>query len=89
VFEIVQFFFYLSSSSKQLFMKSLGTLLFLFGAAAIIFGFMDKVPRLLEWIYKWGEGTAWAIKIGFVVVGALIYIMAGRQSKKTNDPGQS
>jgi hypothetical protein len=62
-------------------MKSLGSLLFIFGAAAIIFGFMERVPRILEWIYNWGEGVAWAIKIGFIVVGALLFIMGNRQKQ--------
>jgi hypothetical protein len=64
-------------------MKSLGSLLFIFGAAAIIFGFMERVPRILEWIYNWGEGVAWAIKIGFIVVGALLFIIGSRQKQAT------
>ena len=43
-------------------MKSIGSILFLFGVAAIVLGFMDRVPAVLEWIYGWGETTAWAIK---------------------------
>lgn len=64
-------------------MKSIGSLLFLFGAAAIVLGFMDRVPSVLEWIYKWGEGTAWGIKIGFVVLGAALYYLGTRQKKAT------
>jgi hypothetical protein len=59
-------------------MKSIGSFLFLLGAAAIIFGFMNMYPRILKWIYDWGEGTAWAIKIGFVVVGAALYLLGSR-----------
>jgi hypothetical protein len=64
-------------------MKSIGGLLFLFGAAAIVMGFMDIVPKLLVWIYKWGEGTAWAIKIGLVVVGAGLYLMGSRKESSS------
>jgi hypothetical protein len=63
-------------------MKSIGSLLFIFGLAAIIFGFMDMAPKLLMWIYDWGEGAAWAIKIGFVVVGAVLYYLGTRQKKE-------
>jgi hypothetical protein len=63
-------------------MKSIGSLLFIFGLAAIIFGFMDMAPKLLLWIYDWGEGTAWAIKIGFVAVGAILYYLGTRQKKE-------
>lgn len=68
-------------------MKSIGSLLIVFGIAAIIFGFMEKVPKLLVWIYNWGEGAAWAIKIGFVVVGAIFLIM-GSKRQSTNNAGQ-
>jgi hypothetical protein len=60
-------------------MKSIGSLLFIFGAAAIIFGFMDRAPRLMLWVYNWGDGAAWAIKIAFVVAGAALYFMGRRQ----------
>ena len=64
-------------------MKSIGSLLFLFGAAAIILGFMDRVPILLQWIYDLGETGAWAVKIGFVVVGAAMYLIGNKQKKET------
>ncbi|HEY6503942.1 MAG TPA: hypothetical protein VIZ28_08220 [Chitinophagaceae bacterium] len=69
-------------------MKSIGSLLFIFGVAAIIFGFMDRVPSLLEWIYEWGEGPAWAIKIGFVVVGGILYMMGRKQKSQEESTGQ-
>ena len=62
-------------------MKSIGTLLFLYGVAAIVFGFMDRVPIVLEWIYGWGETTAWAIKIGFVAIGAVLYFVGNKQKQ--------
>jgi hypothetical protein len=60
-------------------MKSIGSLLLLFGAAAIIMGFMDFVPRILQWIYLWGETNAWIIKIGLVVLGAALYLIGSRK----------
>ena len=62
-------------------MKSIGSLLFLFGAAAIVLGFMNKVPSILEWIYTWGDGAAWAIKIGFVALGAVLYLVGNKQKQ--------
>lgn len=63
-------------------MKSIGSLMFLFGAAAAVLGFMDRVPRLLMWIYNWGDGVAWAIKIGLIVVGAILYLMGSRSKEE-------
>ena len=70
-------------------MKSIGSLLFIFGAAAIIFGFMERVPSLLVWIYNWGDGAACAIKIGFVVLGATLYILGTRQKSSTAETPHS
>lgn len=49
-------------------MKNFGGFLALLGIAAIVMNYLDGVPRLLMWIYKWGDDTAWAIKIGLVVI---------------------
>ena len=65
-------------------MKSIGSLLFLFGVAAIVLGFMDRVPAVLEWIYGWGETTAWALKIGFVAIGAVLYLVGNKQKQATS-----
>lgn len=48
-----------------------------FGAFAIILNFMDRVPTLLAWIYNWGDAVAWSIKIGLIVVGAVLFFMGG------------
>ena len=38
-------------------------------------GFMDKVPQVLGWIYFWGDGIAWVIKISLVAGGALLWYL--------------
>jgi hypothetical protein len=58
-------------------MKSVGSFLILIGIAAIVMHFFHYVPRVLFWIYQWGEGVAWGIKIGLVVIGVLLYAAAG------------
>lgn len=56
-------------------MKKIGSYMVFFGAFAIVLNFVNAVPRLLMWIYTWGEGVAWAIKIALVVVGALLWFL--------------
>ena len=56
-------------------MKQIGSIMFIFGAMATITGFMNSVPKLLVWIYNWGDTTAWIIKIGLIVAGAVLYLM--------------
>ena len=56
-------------------MKKIGGYLAFFGLFAIGLDFFGRVPKLLMWIYNWGETVAWSIKIGLVVVGAILYFM--------------
>ncbi len=60
-------------------MKTIGTYMAIFGILAIILNFFNAVPRLLAWIYNWGEGVAWGIKIAFVIVGAILYFIGKNQ----------
>ena len=60
-------------------MKTIGTYKAIFGILAIILNFFNAVPRLLAWIYNWGEGVAWGIKIAFVIVGAILYFIGKNQ----------
>lgn len=63
--------------------QKIGTFLFVIGVIAIIMNFFNYVPKLLTWIYNWGEGPAWGIKIAFIVVGAALWFVGGRsQSRK-------
>ena len=56
-------------------MKNIGSTLFVLGVLAIVLNYLDRVPRLLMWIYNWGETTAWAIKIGIILLGAILYFI--------------
>lgn len=66
-------------------MKSIGSFMFIVGALSIVLNFFDRVPKVLVWIYQWGDGVAWAIKIALVVVGAILFL-AGNNSEE--DPKQ-
>lgn len=70
-------------------MKSIGVTLIVLGVLAIILGFFNYVPRLLVWIYNWGEGAAWGIKIGVIVVGVILYMIGNKSNDKTQQQGQS
>lgn len=53
-----------------------------FGLFAIVLNFFDRVPSILMWIYEWGEGVAWAIKIGLVVVGAVLFFLGKPETEE-------
>lgn len=64
-------------------MKSIGSFMVIIGVLAIVLNFFDRVPKILVWIYKWGEGVAWIIKIALVVVGAVLYLAGNKSEEKT------
>ena len=66
-------------------MRSIGSFMALLGIAAIVMNFLDRVPRLLMWIYEWGEGVAWAIKIGLVVVGGALYFFGPKSDEQEDE----
>ena len=62
-------------------MRLLGLLLLAFGIALFVVHFMKMDVQLLHWVDTWGEGAAWGIRGGFVVVGLLL-TMTGKQKGK-------
>ena len=70
-------------------MKKLGGYMVFFGLFAIVLKFVDRVPTLLAWIYEWGETPAWAIKIGLIVIGAVLYFMGGSKTDDSDDTSQT
>ena len=56
-------------------MKNFGSFLLLLGVLAIVLDFFNYVPKLLFWIYEWGDGVAWIIKIALIVVGGILWFL--------------
>ena len=61
----------------------IGGYLVVFGVLAIVLGIFNVVPRILGWIYIWGNAVAWLIKISFVVVGCVLYFK-GQSTRNDN-----
>ena len=57
----------------------------LLGGLAIVLNFLDRVPRLLMWIYNWGDNVAWAIQIGLVVVGGALYFLSPKEEEEVQE----
>ena len=62
-------------------MKRIGSSLVIIGLLAIVLNFINYVPRVLIWIYQWGEGPAWGIKIALLVLGAILYIAGSKKQE--------
>ena len=56
-------------------MKRFGSTLFILGLLAFGLNYMNAVPKVLAWIYNWGEDTAMWIKAGITGGGALLWLL--------------
>ncbi len=72
-------------------MKKIGSYMVIVGVFAIVLGFLDRVPKILIWIYSWGDTVAWAIKIGLIVVGAALFLIGGGDQEEAlpEEPSES
>ena len=57
-------------------MRQFGFYFILAGIGSIILSLFDMNFRLLMWVDMWGEGVAWAIRIGFIAIGVAILMFA-------------
>ena len=60
--------------------------MFILGLLAFGLNYLNAVPKVLAWIYEWGEETAMWIKIGLMVGDANIWLLgylaeAGEQAE--------
>jgi hypothetical protein len=60
-------------------MRSFGGFLALAGVLSIALYFAHYNLRILMWIDRWGSGVGWGIRIGLVVLGAILLLAGGRK----------
>ncbi|GIZ14705.1 hypothetical protein [Capnocytophaga catalasegens] len=66
-------------------MKSIGSFMVIIGILAIVLDFFGRVPKILVWIYSWGDTIAWVIKIALVVIGGVLYMVGNINQTKHNN----
>ncbi|WP_299521234.1 hypothetical protein [Winogradskyella sp.] len=62
-------------------MRKIGIYVIIIGVALIILPYFGLTLRLFGMIDELGETPAWAIKIGLIVVGAILFFI-GKPSKE-------
>lgn len=67
-------------------MKSIGAVLVLLGAGSFVLNMLDRQFVVLSWIDNWGSQVGTAIRIGLIVIGAVLWFM-GNSRKETATPG--
>ena len=66
-------------------MRKIVSYMVIFGILAIVLNLFDRVPTILMWIYSWGKTTAWIIKIGLIVVGAILFFIGKPANDETTE----
>lgn len=64
-------------------MKAIGALLVLFGAASFVLVMMERHISAFSWIDNWGTSTGMAIRIGLIVIGAVLWFVGNRKEPAT------
>lgn len=66
-------------------MKSIGMYMAIAGLASIVLHFMGMNLRLLMWIDMWGETIGWVIRVGLLVVGAVLFFMGNDEDETATE----
>ena len=67
-------------------MQSLGSLLVLLDAGSFVLHFINMEFILVSWVDNWGPGVGNGIRIGMIVVGAILWFMGKQQAEKSQTP---
>jgi hypothetical protein len=67
-------------------MASFGKLLVFFGIGSAVLHLFDYEFKLLMWIDDWGPQVGWGIRIGMVVVGAVLWVASATGKKEDAGP---
>jgi len=68
-------------------LNQIGMYAAILGAMALVLNLFNMVPRLLMWIYLWGEDNAMIIKISLIVGGGLLWFFT--RAKQTEELASS
>ncbi|MBC8024748.1 MAG: hypothetical protein H7Y89_02040 [Steroidobacteraceae bacterium] len=67
-------------------MQGIGGFMVLLGAGSFVLHFMDMEFSLLSWVDNWGETAGIAIRVGLIVVGAILWFLGPQQEAKAETP---
>ena len=65
-------------------MRKFGIYFAIFGVASIILPYFNLQLKILMWVDEWGETVSWAIKIGLIVIGAVLFFL-GKPEEDTDE----
>jgi hypothetical protein len=69
-------------------MQGFGGLLVMLGAGSFVLRFINMDFILVSWVDNWGPAVGNGIRVGMIVVGAILWFL-GRQSAAKQTPPQA
>ncbi len=70
-------------------MQGIGWLLIILGIGSFVLNYLEREFILLMWVDNWGPDVGLAIRIGMIVLGAILvaagYLMGGDKSEASSD----
>jgi hypothetical protein len=67
-------------------MQGIGGFMVLLGAGSFVLHFLNMEFSLLSWVDNWGTTAGTAIRIGLIVVGAILWFLGRQQEAKSDTP---
>ena len=67
-------------------MQSIGGFMVLLGAGSFVLHFMNMEFSLLSWVDNWGATAGTAIRIGLIVVGAILWFLGRQPEARSETP---
>lgn len=65
-------------------MKSIGGLMVFLGAGSFAYNALGRELAVLAWIDTWGTTVGMGIKIGFIVIGAALWLIGHNSENKAS-----
>lgn len=66
-------------------MKTIGMWLAIFGAGSFALNMMGREFALLSWVDNWGPQAGMGIRIGLIVVGAILFVVGMKQENTVEE----
>jgi hypothetical protein len=70
-------------------MQGFGGLLVLLGAGSFVLDYINMQFILLSWVNNWGTSVGTGIRIGMIVVGAILWFIGKSAADKQASPPQA
>ncbi|MFS4466318.1 hypothetical protein [Maribacter sp. 2210JD10-5] len=59
------------------------------GIISSVLSLFDYNLRILMWIDSWGINTGWAIRIGLIVIGGVLFFAFKEATEETDAPAEA